>query len=378
MLDLHLTRRRTHAAAVVDVSPGVASIAICSVDSSGSASVCATGLSQYALESRTPEQDIAQIGSQIGDAAKVATQKHSETGGRPVEDVQLVVHAPWVESRTVTVRKRFETEVKISDALIAKTAQEALAGEKIERNRVMEASVVRVELNGYAAANPAGQHAHSLDVVILISEIEPALKDTLLSAAGSAFPGARTVLRSSTGAVMVFVRESAALDHHYCVVDMGADSSHVVSVRGATIIQKSVPIGIRTVLARIGGGKQPEEILSALRMLERESSSPQVSEGLQNAIATVEPVFVKAFAEAVGTMAAKSRTANHLLLMTHPDLEAWLVRLFSRIDFAQFTVTTLPFQVALPSSIAQATGLGETSPLIVDRSLFNTTAGGSA
>ena len=63
------------------------------------------------------------------------------------------------------------------------------------------------------------------------------------------------------------------------------------------------------------------------------------------------PPFVRIFAGPIGQMAATRRAANDMLLVSHPDLEPWLGRLFSRIDFSQFTVTTLPFIVCTPSSI---------------------------
>src|SRR3989344_3073449 len=64
------------------------------------------------------------------------------------------------------------------------------------------------------------------------------------------------------------------------------------------------------------------------------------------AIAKAEPEIVKAFGEIFGRLSASRRLPNRLLLLAHEDLSPWLVRFFSRIDFAQFTVTTRPFSPA--------------------------------
>jgi hypothetical protein len=78
---------------------------------------------------------------------------------------------------------------------------------------------------------------------------------------------------------------------------------------------------------------------------------------------------VKALAEGIGQIAAAHRISNKLLLLAHRDLEPWLVRLLSRIDFSQFTVTTLPFDVKTPQLIVGASR--EEGALLVDLELVN-------
>ena len=47
----------------------------------------------------------------------------------------------------------------------------------------------------------------------------------------------------------------------------------------------------------------------------------------------------------MGKSAAIHRLPDTLVLLAHPDILPWLSKFFSRIDFAQFTVTTQPFTV---------------------------------
>jgi hypothetical protein len=109
-------------------------------------------------------------------------------------------------------------------------------------------------------------------------------------------------------------------------------------------------------------------------MLESDACSTDACEAVQKALATTEPELVRVFAGPIGQMAATRRAANDLLLVTHADLEPWLGRLFSRIDFSQFTVTTLPFTVCTPSSINMdrwVTGGIDDDPLAVACALVN-------
>lgn len=374
MLDIHL-RGRSHSAAIVDVGPGGASVAICVVSPSGAARILSTGSSKLSLEAHTLEQDASQIGSQIGEAAQAAFRTPL---GRPVEHVYVVVHAPWALSRSLHGKAVYERPTKIHDATIAQVAREALAGASASSANLIESSVVRVELNGYPTAAPSGKSAHMLSVDLLLSECEQSLKSAVSEAVGKAFPVAKVSWRSAARALTNFARTSDALDHHFCVIDMGVATSHVMSVRGGSVAEKTVAEGTRTIVARLAGTKPADEQLSSIRMLERDAASSETAEALQRALAIAEQSLVPPFAEAIGVMAADRRVANNVLLLAHPDLEPWLSRFFSRIDFAQFTVTTLPFTVFTPAGMAQGGSLPAENELLVDAALFNTETAATA
>ena len=86
-------------------------------------------------------------------------------------------------------------------------------------------------------------------------------------------------------------------------------------------------------------------------MISNDACSTDGCEALKRSFATIEPDLVKLFADTIGPLAAPRRAASDLLLVTHPDLEQWCSALLSRLDFAQFTTTMLPFTVSTPSSI---------------------------
>ena len=109
-------------------------------------------------------------------------------------------------------------------------------------------------------------------------------------------------------------------------------------------------------------------------MLNRDACSSETCEAVEQAMAKAEPDLARIFGEAIGKMAATRHVPNDLILITHQDLEAWLGRFFMRIDFAQFTITTLPFKVHTPDSLGITTKiLGEHQypALAVDTILVN-------
>lgn len=373
---MHLTRSRSQAVAVVDVSPGSAKVAILCTSADGPGTVMASGSSALTLEARTPEQAVSQIGGQVEQAGSAALASYTEKGHRaPIHTVVVVIHAPWMQTRSIRAGTEFPQDERITDAMIGKLAHESLTTvPKVDPAALLEASVMRVELNGYPSLAPAGKSAHQIEVVSYLSACDPAVSGAIQSALHKIFPVARISWRSGIRALTTLARESAVPGRHYLVVDMGAEATHIISVRGATFEQRVVPEGIRTILARIGGSGLPDEILGSLRMLEREACSTESCEALQKALVLAEPELVRVFAEAIGQMAGVRRAAKDLLLVTHPDLEPWLARLLSRIDFAQFTVTTLPFAVSTPSSIDMGrwvTGEATDDSLAVAAALVN-------
>lgn len=353
MVNISFTRGHGRTVAVVDVHEGGASVAILSAGGYGPSTVWAYAHSTLSLEPRTDAQALARIGEEIAEAAKKAQDTHALSGRRgAIQEVYVVLHAPWIKSRAVVVQERFETDTYIKDEHIAKLAHTALSEDKtINRSNLIEGAVVRIELNGYPTAKPVGKYAHSIDVVSLLSEGSPNVRDTVGAALKKAFPVAKLFWRSNVRALMTYAREGAISSRHYTVIDMGADTTHIISVRGVAFAQRVVPEGIRTILAKVAGGRSPEDVLTTMRMLARDACATESCEALQKALASIEPELLKVFGGAIGELAATRRAANQLLLITHPDLEDWFSNFFSRIDFSQFTATTLPFSVSTPSSI---------------------------
>lgn len=338
--------------AVIDVAPGGASAAYIASSKRGPARILSTGVSALSLEARTPEQAKAQIGGQVKEAAEQARKKYLEAGASsPIKEVYVFIHAPWAESHLLRTMTTFEKETRIKDAHIAALAKEALVGEAgIDKTRLLEASVFGISLNGYPSADPEGAFATTVEALSLVSQCDPEVRGAIESAVHESFPDARIAWRSAFRALATLARRSHT-GEHVLIIDMGADDTHVASVQGHDIVQLVVPEGERTILARIAGGRAPEETLGLLRMLDRDSCSSDACEALRTALASSEPELVRVFGESMATIAATHRVANTLLLSAHPDLENWLGGFFSRIDFAQFTVTSLPLTVCTPASL---------------------------
>ena len=375
MVDITFGHGRAKIAGIVDIAVGGVSISIVELHG-GACTVLATAHSALAADARTPDQSVGILAQQIKEAGDLALQTYVDykrTGA--IETVYAIVHAPWARSQMVQGSRRFAEDTQVEEDTIASLAKESLAqATGIDMGRLFEASMTRIEIDGYPTSSPEGKRVRTLDTFSLVSDCDPQVKSLASGALGALFPVARIVWRSGARALSALMEDTKLKDSNVLIVDMSADTTHLISMRRGVFEQSVVPEGVATILARIAGGRMPDESLGHIRMLIRDACSSETCEAVEQAMAKAEPDLARIFGEAIGKMAATRHVPNDLILITHQDLEAWLGRFFMRIDFAQFTITTLPFEVHTPDSLGITTkilGEHQDPALAVDTILVN-------
>lgn len=334
--------------AIVDIAPGGARAAL-ATQANGSIHVLAQTYSLISIEEETAEHSMAAIAERLDDVCKRLNEKAVQKGVHArVSKVYCLVHQPW--SHSVTVRKRvdYTEETKIHEANISAVAKEMLGEVKgVDMASMMEAAVIRTWLNGYPVVHPEGRSSHALVVSAIVSDINQTVKKNAEAALLRAFPTASIEWRSFARAMQTVLGSLLRDDENYLAVDLGLDFTHLISVRdGFPIGERVVPQGLRTILMRIDPKRAAEETLGFIRMLSRDTCEGAACEAIRTAMATAEPELAKIFGEALGGLASERRLANTLVLSANPDVIDWMKQFFSRLDFTQFTATTLPFNVA--------------------------------
>lgn len=348
MLNIRLPFRED-VVAIVDIGPGSARAALASVHPDG-IHIHAQTYTLISIENETPEHSVSALAERIDDVCKRLIERAAQKGvNARVQKVYCVVHSPWTHSRTVRKRVDYPKETKISESHISGVAKEMLAEIKgVDMSSMMEASVIRTWLNGYPVVKPEGRSAHSLVVCAIVSDLDASVKKNAESAILRAFPTATIQWRSSAHAMQAVLGSLYRNDENYLAVDMGLDSTHIISVRdGFPIGERVVPEGLRTILTRIDPKRVAEETLGLIRMLAHDACEGGACEAIQKAMAIAEPELAKLYGEALSGLASERRLANMLVLSANPDIVDWMRQFFSRLDFTQFTATTLPFSVVL-------------------------------
>ncbi len=384
MFDMHLGQAREKIIAVADVGSGSAGVAIVAV-SSGPARIIAAERSRLPFEERDVEATITGVSAQLSSAGEKALAAYAASGATsPVSATYAVIRAPWTRSKTIHAISRFPEDIRIEDAMIGEVAKAAFATpnetgeEELDAANTLEASVVRVELNGYPTARPKDKYAHTLGVSVLVSDCDPRMRKNIVEVMSRIFMCPPPSLRSGTRAILGVLRESPAFPEDCLVVNMTTEATNLIVVIGGIAVRHTrIPEGVRSIVKRIGAGGLHEETLTLIRMVVRDQCESEACTATEAAIARAEPELARIFGEAMGRIAATERLPNTLILAAQEDLVPWLSQFFSRIDFTQFTVTTRPFKAGaithkdLENLIVVSPGIAPDSGLSVAGALVN-------
>ncbi len=266
-------------------------------------------------------------------------------GGKRVQAVHLIVHSPWIRSKTVRMESVFADETIVRGGMISSLARSILAQEhEYEHAEIVEKSIIRTEVNGYVTKKPEGKRGNSLAVSALLSACDVSLRGRLEDMVLLSF-GVHPVIHSGAAVLNALVAQGICVEDA-TVVDMTGESTCITSIRSGLIVgEQIVPEGVHSIVRRVAGTGLPEETLALIRMVSDGRGDDAACEAVKTAMSNSEPELARLFGEPCATLAAKRRLPNQLYLLTHPDLMPWFTQFFSRIDFAQCTLTLQPYTV---------------------------------
>lgn len=328
---------------VGDASVGVSLVTL----GDGPAEVIRSLRATLSIENRTSDQTAAAITQLLEDSVTKLLAPQSGTKNETLHAVRVILRAPWTRFRTAHTEDSFPEPRLITKEMIAEEAKKALAApSELDRNNILEAGVLQVFLNGYPTSNPLGKRAQSLGVVAFESDVDSAMKASILSVFGKLLPGRTPTIHSGLRALLIVMHEYFPQSHRFVLLDIGGATTSCAVIRKDGITQyTSVPEGLTTLLNRVAKGGLPEETLSLLRMLSTDACSTTACQNLKDSLAKAEPELVRTFGEAFATLANVRRLPNACMIAGPTELTPWLSGFFSRIDFSQFTATTKPLSL---------------------------------
>lgn len=345
MFGLRFGRDTERRIVIVDIGSSSAAVGVLIVDKKGKSRLIASHRSFIPYEKRTKDQFAARMGSAIEEASSNVMKSLSlkyEQHTIPLTEMFVFFRAPWVDAQVTKLTKTFSEETKITKEHIDSLSKQAVSAEQ----KLLEAVVLRLEINGYSTPEAVGKSGHSLSVYALVSTVDKDLQKTAQQYVEKAFPHLETFWRSHTRALIYGVRELPKHPRNTLIIDISSEGSQLLVVRDG-ILEASTTFGtgVHSILERLGKSALPEETLGLLRMIEREQCTGDACDQLRSNIEKIEQEMVREFGEQLAALAGRSRLPQDAILFVHPDLAPWLSRFFSRLDFAQFTVPLQPFNV---------------------------------
>lgn len=368
--------------AVVDVGSASAGVGILAINTAGPTTVVEYERVTLPYEDRSESALTTGVVTSLSEAGqKLLTRLAAGPNkNHQITTVYAVIDAPWIRSHTVHAAKSFEKETRIIGAMIKEAATSAISTDtEIDKNHLIESTVVRVELNGYPTGSPVGKMAHRLSVAVLLSDCDATIQSGVAEALARLFPGAKQTLRSGSRALVSVMSVIPDLGKDCVILAVMAEATNVLVMRDGLATQHvQIPEGVRTIVKRISEKSSPEETLSLLRMIERDECTGDVCDTMTASMARVEIDLARVYGEALTKIAVPTRLPPDLILITHRDLIPWLSTFFARIDFTQCTLTAQPFSVhalgheELAQRITSETAAPADIELLIAGALVNT------
>ncbi|HVM73874.1 MAG TPA: hypothetical protein VMU13_03310 [Candidatus Paceibacterota bacterium] len=351
---------------VADIESASVAFAALALSNDGPATIVASSRVSLPFEERTEDATIKGLLAGLDEAG---TKLRSTLSTGPykkshISHIYAVLNAPWIRSKTVEASLVLSKEERITVAMIKDCAQKAIAADtEFDHKRLVESTVVRVELNGYPTGSPEGKVAHKLAAVVLLSECYDVMQRGVQESLARTFPDASRTMRSGTRALVSTIHAVSEKEKDYVALSVMGETSVIIVVRDGLISQHViVPEGVRSIVKRISEKGMHEEVLSLLRMIERDECSGEACDAIAASMAHAEIELARVYGEILTKIATPIRLPCNLVLVTQDDLRPWLSKFFARIDFTQCTVTTQPFSVfALSQRDLEALIVSDTS-----------------
>ena len=349
MLGILFPPRKESSAIIVDIGNASAGVGLIRMRRGAPSSFSFACRSLTMPDVRAKGQRVVAVSVSIEKALAAYTAYTASRNIPPPAVLYVFLKAPWSRSQAAVVTETFPRAQRVTKNHITSLASRAL-GDDTGIKAPYEALAVRTWINGYPTGRPIGKTGRSITIAALKSSAEPAMRDKVTSAILSAFPGRTILWHSHVRALLVYMREQEAHTKDCIIIDIGTEVANIILVRGGILEDDAIlDEGMQTMLRRISEHTLPEETLALMRMVERDQCSEEACERIRESLAAYEQDLARTFGEHFAARASGMRLPNNLLLVAHPDIVPWLSRFFSRIDFAQFTLTAQPFSVSVLS-----------------------------
>ncbi len=345
MFGLSQGRKKYVRVAIVDIGSASAAVGFLDIAPEGKSTIVAAHRSFIPYEKRSAEQFAARMGGAIEEASTRAMKElasRKDDAAVKLSGIYVFFRAPWIDAKVVRLTKDFGKETRITNEHIDSLSKQALNS----KQKLLEAIVLRIELNGYATPDVVGKTAHLLSLYSLVSSVDEKLQGDVAQYIERTFRHLKPTWRSHARALLFWVREHPKHSRDCVAIDISSEGCTILSIRNGILeTQSTCDFGLHAILEKLSPHALPEETLGLLRMLEREQCSGTVCDALRASMEKIEQEMLRTFGEQLAQLAGKTRLPHNLTLFVHPDVAPWLTRFFSRLDFAQFTVPLQPFVV---------------------------------
>lgn len=263
-----------------------------------------------------------------------------------IPTLRVFVHAPWCTTVTERVPVPLARESLITKKLLKTILARVFEDTEPEGTFLIDRQVLRIALNGYTVEDPEGKRAHDVEVTVARSFIQNDVYTSIYE----------ILQRHAPYEIEIDAFVFAVLTHQktwqenqdVTIIDIGGRFSAVTIMRDGDIVDThTIEFGHNTVqdaLARMY--EHPETVRAQLALYFQNASTPSQSHKIEDSLLAQESMVIRALGDGLTPLVQKRGKVPHrVLLTTGTVLAPWIQRVLEKIDFAQFTNTSRPFEV---------------------------------
>lgn len=358
LFNVFTSKKRTRYVAMCDIANGSVGSALVALPHNRTPEILFTFRTPLPYEAGTQEvlpgltHALTEALTQLLSAVSARLPSHE-----PLE-LRAFVHAPWCATVTEKIELPFNRETTVSKKLLQTLLARAMEDVEPENMVCIDRQVLRIALNGYAVEDPIGKRAQSAEITIARSFLESRIYALITNIFGQQFPNHSLEIDAF---VFSLLQQHALWKNttSATIIDIGGLYTTSTIVREGNVIETHVmPFGHRALLQIFCGLYQDTtHAETQLQLYFTNSATPSQTQKIEDLLNTQEAPAVRILGDAFTAMMQKNgKIPHHVFLSVGTSLAPWFEKLLGKIDFAQFTTTSKPFEVSLlHNSLAHTT-----------------------
>ncbi|NBD74375.1 hypothetical protein GVX82_05040 [Patescibacteria group bacterium] len=298
------------------------------------------------------------------DLAGPGAQTAREVSGlRGISTVECVLAAPWFVAQTRKVSMRREESFPVHERVIHELLQEEVAAFRADcvaegspylidaqQASVMDAEVIRTELNGYATAHPEGKEATTLTLTAYVSLIDRNILQQVRDVLGKSLNADEPVCRSATLASFRGIEGLLMPTRDYTILEVHGEVTDVSLITDGILLESSsFPLGTSNLVRHVATTlDRRQEDVAARLTLTREGKAERDSEEaklIEKAAFDAIGEWVDGLYRALKRLSEGRPVPQTTYLLVDPDWEALYSTALKEQAFELFTFSDRPFSV---------------------------------
>lgn len=293
----------------------------------------------------------------LGALKHVATRVCMSGTGAPTR-VFTVLSSPWYASQTRTIHleksESFIFNEKLADELIKRELalfeDEYLVkgAHALNKIRPIELKNMQTILNGYVTANPIGQKAQNLEMVLFVSMSQEQFLGKIEAVIDQHFPHRKVEFVSFVMSSFTVARDMFVNQESFLLINIGGEITDISMVKKDILREStSFPLGKNYIIRSLANDlKMPTQQAKSMLVLYNEGHLAEDAKlKIEPVIAKIKVDWVRIFQETLSTLTNDISIPATIFITVDQDFLSFFSEIIKTEQFNQYTLTESKFRI---------------------------------